>query len=81
MTQATKDEKFIITAYHACQDLGDPRVTLDRYVIGAASGLTPRATDAICNLLARANFIRKLGHDEFYLTENGHALAKQLLGE
>lgn len=77
----TKDERFIIEAYETVQALNDPEAVLDRYVIGQNCSLSQRAVDTICNLLAQANFIKKIGKTEMRLTKNGEALALRLKNE
>jgi hypothetical protein len=77
----TKDERFVMCAYEAALKSGDLDTVLDRYEIGRRAGLSPKGVNAICNLLAQANFIKKLSDSEFRLTSNGEALAKRLLGE
>lgn len=75
----TKDERFVITAYEAAGE--DPHAEQDRYKIGEKCGLSPKAVDTICNLLAQANFIKKTGKTEFHLTDNGVNLALRLRSE
>lgn len=77
----TKDEQFILCAYETASKLGDVNMVLDRHVIGQMAGIKTKGTDAICNLLAQANFIKKLSTTEFRLTPNGEALALRLLEE
>jgi len=77
----TKDERFIIFAYETAMAQNDPYAILDRYVIGQASGLTAKGVDAVCNLLAQANFIKKLGQKDVRLTKNGEELALRLRSE
>lgn len=79
--RATKDEKFVIHIYEVAVKKGDPYAVLDRYQVGREAGLSPRAVNAICNLLVKANFVKKLGDHEIRLTSNGEALAKRLLGK
>lgn len=77
----TKDELYIICAYETAMKAGDLFVELDRYDVGQSCGISPKAVDAITNLLARANFIRKVGDRPMFLTKNGEALALRLLEE
>lgn len=77
----TSDEKFILAAYHTAKALGDISTTLNRYDIGQNAGINPKGVNAICKLLIQANFIKKVGDEDFYLTENGERLAIRLLDE
>lgn len=81
MIGRTKDEQFILRAYEEASKIGDVQATLDRYEIGRLAGLAPKAVDTICNLLAQANFIKKIGKIDFRLTPNGETLALRLLSE
>ena len=74
----TKEERFILRAYEEAQKAGNPEVVLDRYVIGAAVGLTERGVNASFKLFIRSNFVKNLGEAEFCLTEHGLNLAKRL---
>ncbi len=74
----TKDERFVLCAFEAATAIGDYDSVVDRYLVGKTAGLSPKAVDTICNLLAQANFIRKLGPIEMKLTSNGETLARQL---
>ena len=74
----TKDERFVLCAYEAAMRLGAADSTLDRYEVGKTAGLAKIAVDTICNLLAQANFIKKIGKVEIQLTPHGEKLAKQL---
>lgn len=77
----TKDERFVVTAYEAAMKKDDLHAKLDRYKVGASCGLSPKAVDTICNLLAQANFIKKTSDVEMYLTQNGVNLALTLRGQ
>lgn len=77
----TKDEKFIIATYEKGLKQGDIYGVQNRYEVGRSCGIAERGVNAICNQLARANFIRKLGENEMVLTKNGEALALRLLRE
>lgn len=77
----TKDEQFIICAFEAGSKAGDVYMIQNRYEVGRRAGITEKGVNAICNLLARANFIKKVGEVDMYLTENGENLALQLLDE
>lgn len=77
----TKDEQLILMAYKEAEKRGDMRAYLNRYEIGKLIGISPKATDTICVLLAQANFIKKVDAKTFYLTPNGIELALRLLDE
>lgn len=77
----TKDERFVLALYKIAQESGDLEGNINRYKAGESIGLHYRAVDAICRLLVQANFIKKAGEDEIYLTPHGIKLAEQLLGE
>ncbi len=81
MTSRTKDELFILTAYEIGTQHGDIFAPLNRYDIGRLCGISPKGVNAICNLLIRANFIKKIDNTGFNLTKNGEALALRLLQE
>jgi Mn-dependent DtxR family transcriptional regulator len=75
----TKDEMFILKAYQELERLSDRDALLNRYQIGRLAGISEKGVDAICNQLAKANFIKKVGEEEFRLTSNGERLAQSLL--
>lgn len=81
MKAHTKDELFIIRAYESALKLEDIEATLDRYEVGRLAGITEKGVNAICTLLAQANFIKKLGPSDFRLTKNGEELALRLISE
>ncbi|MFY7979877.1 MAG: hypothetical protein ACOVON_07505 [Sediminibacterium sp.] len=53
----------------------------NRYEIGKRAQIQPKAVDAICKLLVQANFIKKLGECDVYITPHGQSLANKLLEE
>lgn len=77
----TKDEHYVLALYHAAQAAGDMGQAFDRYAIGQQAKIHPKAVDAICKLLVQANFIKKKGELEVYLTPHGEKLASRLLEE
>lgn len=77
----TKDENFMIALYEMADQTGDVNATLDRYEVGNRVHLHPRAVNAICKLLIQANFIKKSGEVDIYLTKQGEDLVKRLLSE
>lgn len=81
MKSRTKDELFILTAYEESLQKGDLSISLNFYDIGRRSGITEKGVNAICNLLIRSNFIKKINKDEFQLTKHGESLAQRLLEE
>lgn len=81
MKGRTRDEMFILRAYEVAMQQEDLEAVLDKYEIGRLAGLTAKGVDAIFNLLAQANFVKKLGPVDFKLTKNGENLALRLLSE
>lgn len=77
----TKDELFVLALYAAAKERGDLEGELNKYEVGEKSGVHPKAVDAICKLLVQANFVKKAGETDIYLTPHGIKLAEQLLGE
>ena len=77
----TKDERFVLALYKIANETGDPENTCNKYEVGNTIALHYRAVDAICRLLVQANFIKRAGEEEIYLTPHGLKLAEQLLGE
>lgn len=77
----TKDELFVLALYKAVKETGDLESRFNKYEIGERSGLHPKAVNAISRLLIQANFIKKAGQEDIYLTPHGLKLAEQLLGE
>jgi len=77
----TKDEKFVICLYETALASGDVYGTFSRYEIGDRAHLHPKGVDTICKLLLQANFIKKAGEEEIFLTKNGEALALRILCE
>lgn len=77
----TKDEHFVLSLYDVAMASGDVENSFDRYEIGEKANINPKAVDAICKLLIQANFIKKRGESEIYLTPHGENLAKTLLDE
>lgn len=78
-TSRTKDENFIVKLYEEASKQADIEDPLNRYHIGQLVGLQSRGVDAICNLLIKANFIKKKGAEEISITPHGVKLAKQIL--
>lgn len=79
--QHTKDERFVICLYENAKAGGDLETRFDRYAVGVQVSLHERGVDAICKLLVQANFIKKDGEADIYLTPNGITLAERLLKE
>ena len=77
----TADERYVLAAYHAAINTGDAHAILNRYEVGRSAGLQPKGVDSICKLLVQANFIKKEGSEDIYLTKNGEQLALRLLEE
>ena len=74
----TKDESFMLHLYEEALKQPEMDTPLDRYYIGNLSGLQQRGVDAICQLLIRANFIKKHGEIEVTITPQGIRLVKSL---
>lgn len=77
----TKDERFILRMYEVASKTGEIDHIVNRYEIGRSIGMQERGVDTICVLLGQANFIKKAGKDEIYLTPQGEQLALRLLEE
>lgn len=81
MQARTKDEHFIIAVYQSAEEFGDPFHVVNRYEVGNKIHLHPRAVNTICQLLIQANFIKKQGPEDIYLTPHGKSLVDRLLSE
>jgi predicted transcriptional regulator len=79
MKATTPDEKFIVTLYQLALEAQDLELSFNRYEVGDKIALQIRGVNAICKLLLQANFIKKSGEEEVYLTKNGVDLAIELL--
>jgi hypothetical protein len=79
VTQRTKDEIFMIKLFEEASKKPSMDEPFDRYHIGDLAGLQQRGVNAICMLLIRANFIKKSGETEIYITPHGEKLARSLL--
>lgn len=77
----TKDENFILCLYEEAEKTGDVEHPVDRYQVGTAANLHPKAVDTICKLLVQANFVKKSGENEIYLTPHGIKLVMNLRQE
>ena len=77
----TKDEHFVVCLYEQAEKTGDVENAVDRYAVGDIAHLHPRAVDTICKLLIQANFIKKSGEVDIYLTKHGLDLVRRLLFE
>lgn len=75
----TKDERFMVRLYEMAKATGDMQTEMNRYDVGGSVGINAKAVDTICNLLAQANFIKKVGKEGVYLTEHGENLVLTLL--
>jgi len=74
----TKDENYMLAIYDAAQATGDPESPVNKYSAGKDAGLNPKAVDAISKLLVQANFIKKSGELDVYLTPHGLKLVNNL---
>lgn len=77
----TTDEKLVLALYAAASETKEMSTRFNRYDIGRAAGIQPKAVNSICKLLVQANFIKKEGEDIIYLTKHGEGLALRLLDE
>lgn len=77
----TKDESYVIALYEEAAASGNLENPIDRYQAGKRAGLHPKAVDTICRLIIQANFVKKNGEIEIYLTPHGIQLAERLLAE
>lgn len=74
----TKDENYMLSLYEEAEKSGDVETAINRYHVGKAAHISEKAVDAICKLLIQANFIKKSGEDEVYLTPHGIKLVERL---
>lgn len=74
----TKDEKFMVALYEAAMIKGGTYEPSNRFVIGTALGIHLKAINTICRLLLQANFIKKSGEEDVYLTPHGLNLVRKL---
>lgn len=74
----TKDEIFVLSLGEEAELAGDPEAPVDRYKAGARANLTEKAVNTICKLLIQANFIKKSGESNVYLTPHGLKLIERL---
>lgn len=77
----TKDESFLLKLCQMATAMGDPYQEVDRYAIGKAIGQNDKGIDAIVNLLAQTNFIKKGDGKAVYLTQHGMNLVEHLRTE
>lgn len=77
--QRTKDENYMIALYEMCTERNDFDAIFNKYTIGERAGVKPKAVDAICTLLIRANFVKKSTEDDIYLTAHGRKLVETQL--
>lgn len=75
----TQDERFMVGLYEFALRAGDVYSSQNRYDVGKAVSLNPKAVNAICKLLVQANFIKKSSEEEVYLTTHGEKLAERLM--
>ncbi len=76
----TKDERYLIKLHELANALGGPWEEVDRYAVGQAVGMNPRAVDNAVRLLAQANFLKKGEGNHILLTQNGVNLIHLLRG-
>lgn len=80
MAGKTKEEKFLLRAYDLASKSGDMQFPINRYDIGKSIGFSPKGVDTICQVLLRANFIRKAENEgDILVTKRGEELALMLI--
>lgn len=79
MQGRTKDELYLIKLYELAKASGSPANRKDAYVVGKVLGLTEKVVKPMIDLLARANFIKKVEEKDIALTPHGLKLVMQLL--
>ena len=77
----TKDENYIICLYDEAEKSGNLENPIDRYHVATCAHLHPKAGNTICKLLIQANFIKKSGEVDVYLTPHGIQLVERLRNE
>jgi hypothetical protein len=77
----TKEERFLVKLYDIAKQHEDIEQEMDLQELEHLTGMSGKAILAACNVLAQANFIRKVGKTAIRLTSNGVELAKSLRGE
>lgn len=75
----TKDERFLIKLYEEAKASGSPYNCKDQLAIGSAIGLSEKVVVPMVNLLAQANFVKKVGERGISLTTRGEDLVKSIL--
>lgn len=70
----------MVKLYETSMERGSIDEPCDRYLIGQKIGLHKTAVDTICKLLAQANFIKKAGPVDVFVTPHGLKLVQQILG-
>jgi len=76
----TPDEKFLIQLYKAAHAEGDPYTPIDYRGIAQSLGQKETAVKNILKHLAQANFIKKAGDSEIFLTDRGANFVLDELG-
>lgn len=77
----TKEERFLLKLYDIAKQRADIEEGVDLQELEQVTGLTSKAILALCQVLAQANFVRKVGKTAVRLTSNGVELAMTLRGE
>lgn len=75
----TKDESFMLALYNEADKHNNKKQAFNCYAIGRLVGLQERGVNAICTLLAQANFIKKEAKTEVALTSHGIAFVEDHL--
>lgn len=77
----TKDELFLLKLHEIAHQNGDPQHAVCRFAIGRLIGQNDRGANIIARDLCAANFVKKGGETEVYLTDHGLSLVTCLLEE
>jgi len=68
----------MLSLYEEAEKSGGLETPINRYHVGQAAHISEKAVDAICKLLIQANFVKKSGEDDVYLTPHGIKLVERL---
>lgn len=77
----TKEERYILKLYEMATKSGAAQNMKDCYKVGEALGFSDKVVNALINILAQANFVKKIDDRGIHLTHRGVELAKRLQQE
>ena len=77
----TKDENYILSLYEEAEKTGNLEAAINRYLAGKSANLHDKGVNTICKLLIQANFIKKAGETDVYLTPHGIKFVESLRQE